>query len=152
MTVKRTKTGECAGFTLIELLIVIVVIMVLVGILLPTIYGTKKQAKVRQARAEMTALEAAIISYKMSHREWPYSGSHSQDALCDKANAQVITELLDENPPLIDESDFRMDGNKNVLDPWGAVYVIKLDTNYDGYWDSTTNQFLRGVSIESVNL
>jgi type II secretory pathway pseudopilin PulG len=148
MNIQATTLGNRNAFTLIELLIVIVVIMVLVGILMPTLYGTKTNAKDRQALAEMKALETAIINYKFANREWPYIGAHNQDVLCSNSNHEVVSKLLDEEPPLIDESDFRMDKNKNVLDPWGNVYVIKLDTDYNGYWKNTTNEFRAGVSVE----
>lgn len=156
---KRTWTCSRRAFTLIELLVVIVVIMVLVGILMPTIYGTKKQAKIRQARAEMKALEAAIVNYKFQNREWP-SDTHTDDTSYTDDNHIVIDKLLAQTPPLVDTSDFWMGADYNekykikqyddqtVLDPWNAPYGIELDSNYDGYWGSV--QFLAGVTVWSA--
>ena len=133
------KNKNKNGFTLIELLAVIVIIMMLIGLLMPALYGTKKQAKNKQSKAEFMAIETAIVNYKMDRREWP-SIENKKDMTygTDQPNAVVIKILTDEDPPYLDKGDFKRDSSGSVLDPWGDEYLIRLDTDYDGYFGGST--------------
>jgi prepilin-type N-terminal cleavage/methylation domain-containing protein len=146
------KKNNKSGFTLIELLAVIVIIMILVGLLMPVLYGTKKQAKQKQAKAECIAISSAINGYHMDNRAWP-SPEHNADKTygdSGQPNAVVIKYLKDATPPYISIGDFKLDSSDNILDPWGDQYVIKLDTDYDGYWQNNTNSSMpNGVEVSS---
>lgn len=61
------------GFTLVELLAVIVVISILMAFLLPAFSGVKKNARIAQVRAEISALESAIASFKQKYGVEPPS-------------------------------------------------------------------------------
>ena len=128
------------GFTLIELLIVITIIMVLIGLLMPALYGTKKQAKNKQAKAESLAIITAIIAYHADTRTWPVPNGHQNSDDRDYGadsndkggnNGSIIKILVKAAPPYLSLGDFKADSSGNLLDPWGEQYIIKIDNNYD---------------------
>lgn len=150
------KINNKSGFTLIELMAVVAVIMVLIGLLMPALSGTRKQAKRKQALAECIAIRAAIVSYKMDNRKWPIPNSDQQDA--DMAysddNHLVLSELTNSTPSYLQGDTFKVDDRGNAIDPWGNHYIIKVDTDYDGsYTDSAgggTVDMPNGLEISST--
>ncbi len=131
------------GFTLVELLIVIVIIMILIGLLMPALYGAKKQAKLKQAKVECIGVATAIIGYHADYRKWPVPdvdqehddidyGRDSEAGEGQFDNNVVVDILAGSSHPYLDLGDFKTDANNNILDPWGKQYVIKIDNSYDG--------------------
>jgi prepilin-type N-terminal cleavage/methylation domain-containing protein len=59
------------GFTLIELLVVIVIIAVLMGMLIPAVMRAKVRARIATARADMSNIKAAILSYQTDYSRFP---------------------------------------------------------------------------------
>lgn len=59
------------GFTLLELLAVLAIILVLVGILIPTVNRVRGTAQEARVRAQITSLDAAIERYKMDFNAYP---------------------------------------------------------------------------------
>lgn len=55
------------AFTMIELLVVISFIGILMAFLLPAISGVRKNARIAQVRAEISALESGIVSFKQKY-------------------------------------------------------------------------------------
>ena len=76
----RTRRRPSA-FTLIELLVVVAIIAILMGILLPSLWKVKTQAKVTKIKAQFQSLDAAIQSYVNSSigGSLPPSGSDNPD-------------------------------------------------------------------------
>ncbi len=69
-------TARRGGFTLLELLVVIAIIGILVSILLPSVAGMKKRAKIKQAETEVNSLAMAIRAYHTEYDVWPVSDAY----------------------------------------------------------------------------
>lgn len=57
-------TSSRRGFTLVELMVVIVIIALLVGLIMPAIFGAMTTARNAEVRTEISQLEAGISSFK----------------------------------------------------------------------------------------
>lgn len=61
------------GFTLVELLVVIVIITILAGLTISTIGYAQQKAARDRTKAEISALEVALESYKIDNGDYPRS-------------------------------------------------------------------------------
>lgn len=59
------------GFTLVELLTVIAIIVILMGLLFPTINTVKNQARAAQAKTDATSMVAAVKAYYTEYGRYP---------------------------------------------------------------------------------
>ena len=59
------------GFTLIELLVVVVIIAVLMGMLIPAVMRAQVRARIATARADMSNIKGAILSYQTDYSRFP---------------------------------------------------------------------------------
>src|SRR5438105_1364051 len=149
------------GFTLIELLIVIAIIVILMGLLFPAFRGVQDQAKRTQAKNDLTQIVTAVNAFYTEYGKYPvadsdqgiektFSASNKQlldilqsipggdpsptDATANKYNPRKIPFL---QPPSVksDTSGQRRSGvsatDGNFYDPWGGIYQIRIDSDYD---------------------
>ena len=150
-----TLTSRGPGFTLIELLTVIAIIAILAALLFPAVKIVIVKGEASQARGDIKNIEHAIQSFKNEYGILPTKdqGSSSENTTCYyDSNAYYIYNILraagdttfgtstDYNPRKIVflETPPRkgaFDGSGNFLDPWGQVYRIKLDCDYDNLLD-----------------
>ncbi len=64
----RTKSACGGGFTLVELLVVIGIIAVLISILVPTLAGSREQARRVQCMSNLRQLDTAFLMYAANNR------------------------------------------------------------------------------------
>ncbi len=77
------RRGPAAAFTILELLVVISIIIILAGLILGTVGYVQKKAARSRAEAEITAMSAALESYKADN------GIYPRDTTTDTLNAQT---------------------------------------------------------------
>src|SRR3954463_10837693 len=65
------KQRSRAGFTLVEMLVVIGIIVLLVGILLPTIMSARRNAEKNAVRMELHTIALALDAYKADFGDYP---------------------------------------------------------------------------------
>ncbi len=74
----RTKTQKSTGrrgFTLIEIMIVLAILAVIIGMVLPNLIQSQREASIRTARIAVKAVEAAAEMYAADHNgEFPAGG------------------------------------------------------------------------------
>ena len=91
-----------SGFTLVEIILVVVIIGILAGIAIPRMGGRTEQAKISQAKSNITALSVAIQEYEMMNGEYPSS----------------LELLLDES-----KGGPYMEKKAIPMDPWNKPFV-----------------------------
>jgi prepilin-type N-terminal cleavage/methylation domain-containing protein len=79
------------GFTLIELLVVMSIIAMLAGLTLSTVQYAQNKAARDRAKAEISALELALESYKVDNGDYPRDdGSTDSTAMMASAKPTVV--------------------------------------------------------------
>lgn len=109
MSYKKNK-----GFTLIELMVVIVILGILAAIIAPRIIGRTDEAKVTEAKVQISNLETALKLYKLDNGVYP-STEQGIGALVDKPVAGSI--------PRNWRDGGYLEKKKIPADPWGNPYV-----------------------------
>ena len=137
---RRTPNAErrTRSFTLIELLAVIAIITLLVGLVVPTIGYTRKQAKKARARAEIDSLKIALRSYYQEYGYWPQTSSTNWVELSTMLNGNIhpysgaagVAWATNNNPRAIRFMEFKRDSVSSggtFLDPWDRSYCVLTD-------------------------
>ena len=96
------------GFTLLEVMLVLVIIVLIAGLVAPSLFGMKERANVDAARAQVHAFHEACDSFRLHMNDYPAS----------------LTQLMDGRDqgtkwagPYID---------RIPVDPWGHEYVYEF--------------------------
>ena len=117
-------------FTLIELLTVIVIIMILVGILIPTVQTVRQRANETRARAMISSMKVAISQYQQTYASMPYGTPGSDALVADADYTTFIDTLSGTNARGIVFLEEEQGGG--YADPWGNNLHVALDLDYDG--------------------
>ena len=121
--------GAVWAFTLVELIAVMAIIALVSGLILASATRTNATARSARARAELTALGAALESYKIVYGDYP----RTADA------AVLLQSLIGKRGPtqieivgkcFVDVASFATSGDLDpfattsaeVVDPWGQSY------------------------------
>ena len=83
------QNKNLSGFTLIELLMVIAIIGILAGILIPTVGGVRKQAKVAASKNQLSNYVNAVQLFKGEYGYYPFSDAQT-------AGGALINSLADD--------------------------------------------------------
>ena len=109
----KTKLNkkQNAAFTLTELLVVVIILGVLAATIIPQFMGTKQEAKVSAAKANVAQLETAIERFYIHMDRYP-------------TTEEGLQVLLD--PPQGDEKNWK-GPYINILrqDPWGNPFQYR---------------------------
>lgn len=125
------------AFTLIELLIVIAILGILMALLFPVVATAIDNARRTQAKNDVTQIATAIAAYEVEYGRLPLPTSTEVDqallALLNGSsnanNPRQIT-FMEFLPAKRGKSGTNADG---FVDPWGVVYQIKMDEDYDNH-------------------
>lgn len=99
------------GFSLIEILIVLGIIGLIMAGVVPYVTSKMRQAKVEQARTDITKIASEIELYRLHTGEYP-------TRLMDLVKQPQGTEGRWNGP--------YVPGNKEPQDPWGRKYIYRV--------------------------
>jgi len=149
------------AFTLIELMVVIGIIGILVGLVVPSLFGVYERARKAQAKNELTQIVNAVNAFYTDYGKYPTSavtdataiygpegGANTNNLLfnelrpCTAANpntsctaaAVLNTRQIAFISPRVYTTATARSGiasDGQWYDPWGNPYNIKIDANYD---------------------
>ena len=145
------------AFTLIELLVVISIIGILAGLLLPVVSKVTVNAQKVQAKSTELQIANSILSFQTDYGMYPMpADAPTNTDVCFGSDVPKVSELYDIlmanpdqaaiNPRAVKYIELPVAKNqtpgqsKNGLgsdgqlyDPWGTIYLIGVDGNYDNY-------------------
>jgi type II secretory pathway pseudopilin PulG len=118
------------AFTAIELMIVIAVLMILVGLMVPTISGIQKRARMKLAKTRLTAICLALESYRRTNANYPPdTGPENEDGDTTNDPCSLYKYLGKGGYMEFDKEDLRFVGPGEydyiALDPWGNPWVYE---------------------------
>lgn len=145
------------AFTLIELLVVISIIAILASLAFPAVSGALDSGKKTQAKNNAVQIANAVLAYEAEYGRLPTnSGTDVGTALM-----SILTGTDTANNPrsiVFMEAQAWKKGkggtnSSGFCDPWGGVYKISLDTDYDNKVTAGTNStsILKKVGVWNVN-
>ncbi|NBU72618.1 MAG: prepilin-type N-terminal cleavage/methylation domain-containing protein [Bacteroidetes bacterium] len=144
--------SRAAGFSLVELLVVVSVIGLLAGLSAVTIPRAIDSGKKTKAKADLTAIVAAVKAYRQEYGKYPVAPS-KMDQASDEFNSwygppttpndsKLLMRILSGDATValegmvINPKGVRfLEGagsDGTFQDPWGNQYAVKMDTNESG--------------------
>ena len=162
------KRAKKHAFTLIELLVVIAIIVILMGLLFPVIGSVKESGRKVQAKNDLTSIVNSVKAYYTEYGKYPNPTNSTTDVAfgATTPNAALIDILRNTNvsvtgtfnprsivfleaPSVKDPSSPKsgvLIANANTnsgewYDPWGTVYNIAIDEDYDNQILKATHSY-----------
>jgi prepilin-type N-terminal cleavage/methylation domain-containing protein len=146
---------ERSAFTLIELLVVISIIAILAGLAFPAVQGALGQGKKAQARNDVNQIAMAFKAYQLEYGSLPATGTGDGNAPADwitsltRSNATFNKRNITFFEPKITKNrKGGLDGT-TYYDPWGGVYQVTLDLNYDNKIVKSSQTYFTTAIVES---
>jgi type II secretory pathway pseudopilin PulG len=131
------------SFSMIEMLGVIIVIMILAGLLFPTISSIIEQGNKTKTKAKIVALQTAIMGYKSTYGYLPFTPTKTADDKLTAAEYDILLDCLtaEDSPPAKKDLNprgirFLEKKDAKYRDAWDNDFFVALDLNYDGEVDS----------------
>ncbi|MBN1975436.1 MAG: prepilin-type N-terminal cleavage/methylation domain-containing protein [Sedimentisphaerales bacterium] len=144
---KRKKTG----LTLVEMLVVLGIIAILVGVLLPAMTAVKNHAKETKQKAQFSAINLALITFKNDYGDYPpsncplggnYSGAQKL------AESLLGWDLLGFHPKTSWRADgYDGSGGSSTYDPQKV-----RDIDNDGVFDTLKERKSPYLDTETANV
>ena len=152
MTIPAPLSRQRRAFTLIELLVVIAILAILIALVFPAAQGAFEAAKRAQAKNDATQLATAITGYYTEYGKLPLTGGGDTDEMNtpnmmnllsgkdvegDNPREQVFLEVPRAKAKKNGAEDSGGSGNfsSGYYDPWGQLYKIRVDGDYDNKID-----------------
>lgn len=153
------------AFTLMELLVVIAIIGILASLLFPAVNGAINAARKTQAKNDVTQIANAVVMYQTEYSKFPGNPSSDTSQNVDKNLMDALMGISTNNNPrkisFIEVGDAKKGKsgltNGNFVDPWGGIYQIAMDGNYDNTistsvgaaspYNTQTNNLRRTVAV-----
>ena len=116
-----------SGFTLIELLVVIAILMILMSLILSGVFAVKRFARAAAVRTQMDQVETAWKAYYDDYRAFPNSPAIT---VMDAAALDILrgTDTV-LNPRAIQYLDIDIEPGEDLVDFWGTIIHVVLDTD-----------------------
>ena len=151
------------GFTLIELITVISIIMILMGLLLPTLMGVKETTKKAQAKNDVINIVTSVKSFYTEYGSYPavggtsgvlYTGTNAGTSnatlLANLTGTSTVTGTLNprqiafiEIPTAKTPASPKAGLSGGVwYDPWGIAYNVAVDTGYNNQIPKITHLYV----------
>jgi len=143
MNASMISVSSRRGFTLVELLVVISVIVLLVGLLLPAIFGARTTAQKAATTNLMQAVTNAGKQFQIDHQR--LAGYFSQEKMADSENngrgfTQMENALLELSGGILDDQSTTLGGTVIEVGPT-ASDVVRINTALLG--DDSTGGYLK---------
>lgn len=154
------------GFTLIEILVVIGIMTMLAALLLGGLTAAKNKAKRTEARQVVAQIVEAWNAYYIDYRHFPNNGPGKSFNNLTSMNVDAVRILqgnyeedgsadnkwANKNPRHTRYMDFHkyyteQSGFTGFKDPWGNVYQISLDEDYDNQVTGNNGQKLNHIAV-----
>lgn len=152
------------GFTMVELMIVILIISILASIAVPVAISARNEARRLQAQNDVNNIASAIEGFYRQYGRFPVAAGQQgggTDLEVDTSNGALIAALMGRNIAINPGNRVFLDVDgdnvtQGYLDPWDRGYIVRMDTNFNGYvakWpnpasaDGTNASRVRAVAL-----
>jgi len=146
---KTQFTHKRSGFTLLELLIVIGIIAILAAVAFPVTGMVLDKARKTEAKNEVMNLVNSVKQYEYEYSKFPIEGGNGGDSYETQSDSQFMKILLGTDEKMnprgsryyegkaakegVNGLDYGEGGDDpSLVDPWGNMYYVQIDGNYDG--------------------
>ena len=147
-------------FTIIELLVVVAIISILAALILGGVAAARESARETQAKTDVQMLALAIENYKSTYKTYPFDSASGADA-----NVTTTTTGTADDGMLYalwgpgtwgignarKQKFYKNSGKElssgefELRDPWGNLYQVYYDGNYDNQISSGDGSDISGT-------